>query len=174
MNDTTIQARNHLNDCQARYDKLLVDATNLAAEELEIRKTIDSLLNTDKTTEYQMASENLTSIRSKVNHVRQSTGLSLSALNESNRAYIAALNERTRERQLQLIAKAKQSLPAELAVLQAAAQAVLVSISLRDGIPVEQLNLERVLSTKMARYKTVFSDHKEQLLKALEVDSWIL
>ena len=173
MDDQVTTSRDVYYEAQERMDKLELSAIDLEAEELEVRKLIDSLLSDtsdDGLMKYKMQTERLESIRSKQQHIRQSTGLARKALMDALDDYNSDLRARTIKRKVELRATLQTELPLLLDALSIAASDVLVSIAFLDQMPAGQLDLKRIITRHNEQFMNDINTRTSELLAQLEVD----
>ena len=150
--DEVIESRKLYEEADKRLIDLDDAMVGLESDEIKVRKEIDKLLaDTSESGQiaYQMKSEQLAAIRSKIVYTRQSTGVARSALMDALSDYNLVLNQRTRKRKTELRANLIEQLPRMIESLSALAVDVLAYKSFIDGMPSGQLNLQRIISKSM-------------------------
>ena len=173
--DEVIQSRHVYMEAQERMDNLVLNAEELDSEELEVRKLIDSILgdtSKDGLITYQMNDQRLKSIKSKQQHIRQSTGLARKALMDALDDYNSDLRARTIKRKVELRATLQTELPLLLDALSIAASDVLVSISFLDNLPPNHLDLKKIINKHNNEFFNDVNTRTSQLLAQLEDDNY--
>ena len=173
--DEVIQSRQVYMEAQERMDNLVLNAEELDSEELEVRKLIDSILgdtSKDGLITYQMNDQRLKSIKSKQQHIRQSTGLARKALMDALDDYNSDLRARTIKRKVELRATLQTELPLLLDALSIAASDVLVSISFLDNLPPNHLDLKKIINKHNNEFFNDVNTRTSQLLAQLEDDDY--
>ena len=173
MTDVILK-RSSLSTQQKRYEKIVADEASLEREELQLRRDIDELISGDDTVRYSMKNDELASVKSKRQHLRQSRGIVLAGVNKANGAYIQALNERTVARKAAMVKKLNDDMPALLDAFAQVAKDVLISTAIVTGTSIHQLDLKRILEHHVSRYADMYAGHQGNIIKSLERDEWTL
>ena len=159
-------------------DKRVIDLDDamvgLESDEVTCRKSIDKLLSDtseDGVIKYQMKTEQLAAIRSKMTHVRQSKGVAYQSLLDTQSDYHLVLSKRTRHRKLEMREKLESWSATELENLQEAAETFMTSFSILNGVPTRAIDLNKILK-KQPDYLLNIEAKIKTINEELEVDDY--
>ena len=173
MDDQVITSRKLYDECQLRVTNLDDTMAGLESDELICRKKIDGLLadtSDDGKISYQMSSENLQSIRSKMQHVRQSKGVAYRAMLEALDNYNDDLAARTIKRKAALRTQLQSERNTAISELAQAASRVVTILSILDGMPAGAISLDKVVRGFDHDFALTAQDEATHILNKLETD----
>lgn len=145
MIDEVITSRQAYIDTQSRFDALEDNEVQLESDELVCRKAIDKLISGDDSVAYQMKCDELTSIRSKREHLRKSKGIIRSELMEALSNYQSDLRARTISRKADLRGILQTKTSGLMDALTESASSYIVNKCWLDGLPIRALDINKIL-----------------------------